>query len=153
MSAEKYKLLRDLPGYKAGTIFVQDPYWTYLSADGQTKTSCTDLAGTLNCACYESDWFEPLPEAPTRWRPQGDDKFYFVTYKFGVAEAFSHYSHEQDDLNIFHTKEQAQAVADAIKSLLEYVHLPNDGLNPYNGLNTLFETSKKARKAVQANNQ
>lgn len=150
----KYKLKKDLPGYSAGTEFEYDTSigtnWRNLRSGNWVQEPTCKILDKIRENTY---WFEPLPEAPTRWKPRGDDKFYFVTYKFGVAEAFSHYSHEQDDLNIFRTKEQAQAVADAIKSLLEYVHLPNDGLNAYNGLNTLFETSKKARKAVQANNQ
>src|SRR5437763_1890801 len=57
----RYKLLKDLPGYKAGTVFKQDPYWSYEYEDG-TWVSCTDLAGVLNRAPNGSipDWFAPI---------------------------------------------------------------------------------------------
>ena len=57
---KKYRLLRDLPGYEAGTVFINDPPHGYKPESILIRPYTFYLP--TYCICNESDWFEEIKE-------------------------------------------------------------------------------------------
>lgn len=156
---KRYKLLKDLPGCKAGTVFElvsatnRDNYWAFKDADA--KVEAPDMLqqilwGRDNDNEY-LDWFEPL-DAPTRWTPKEGVPYWYVDDDLVIqSNSFSldGYGVERHAVNnCFRTKESAQAAAEAIKALLEYIHMPFNYENPKGhisaGREQVFEAARAA---------
>lgn len=171
----KLKLKKDLPGIDcgAGTI--------YEGSDGSYRDeNDNEIATWLSLFVEEfknnSDWFEPLPEAPTRWRAEDGGEYWSIginpawisenqpdlVHAYRCTEAFEGWDNDcYNGLCYFRTKKEAEAVAAAIKSLLEYVHTPIDGYKSggkpspskdYDDPNYI-NLADQARKAVQADKE
>lgn len=136
----KYKLLRDLPGYKAGTVFA--PH----DAQGGTIWTTTDDMGnplgdtmhnylTLAQANVYPDWFQPLPEdtgGQTRYwsvwfQPDGDDRAALYSEKL--------------------TEAQVEAITDVLNGTLAYIQTP--GLWDEDQRTNLGNLLERARVVVQ----
>lgn len=150
----KYKLLRDMPGIPAGTILRQTNGGRLVRED----STFFRISKSVEAEKYP-DWFELLPDQPVRWRAARDNDYFVITLSDHGSLVIS--SQEECDTydearykigNYFRTEKQAQAVADAIKAVLTWVHDPkaekiralSDGscLEMYSALNT-------AREALQ----
>lgn len=167
----KRKLKRDLPFARAGEIFNKDD-------DGHwyTDTMCNDFGfidSVLEKWKDDTDWFEPLPEVPTRWRAQSGDRYWsvginpewttekhpeLVSVYYGTEAQGGWDDDNYNGLNYFRTEEQADSVAGAIKSLLQFVSQPYEALDPSSPSSMIqfpgfFEIAKKAHEAVQTNNE
>lgn len=148
----KYRLLKDLPFASAGEVFRRDNDGHWYSGTMCAESGFID--SVLEKWKGNTDWFESLLEEPTRWRAEKDGEFWFVDLDRYVEDDCVEWNrataeNEKDCYklgNYFQTKEQATAVAEAIKALLEYVHTPLDenGFNK-NGVNL----SKKQAIACQ----
>ena len=120
---KRYKLLKDLPVAKAGTIF-------WLNDDGHL---CADILQDYdNVVVYSkndldkfpnilTDWFEEIKE-PTRWKPEAYQKYYFASSSGIAHHDFWTNSSDIDDGrfeigNCFKTREEAERVAEYLKAL------------------------------------
>jgi hypothetical protein len=131
----KYKLLKDLPGYKAGTLFVKESpvdYW--YEVDGETETILNDSSwiGHL-LLLHDPKFFQPIDDKPERWRAEEHDYFYYID-EYGDIEQ----DRERRDAmavpemtdkiyrygNYFRTEQQAQKAAEAIRAVLGYIQTP-----------------------------
>ena len=121
---KRYKLLRDLPYFKAGTIFTNYK-GNWKNENGWLPESMSELFNTWH---ENSDFFEPIDDKPTRWRAQVNGLYWYAHGDWLEASYTNDSGSDTHDAryeggNYFQTKEQAQAVADAIKELLVLVHL------------------------------
>lgn len=156
--SSKYKLLKDLPGYKAGTVFVlkdgfgRDNYW----AEELEFTATTEVDDYLQKILWSrendeqhTDWFEPIKK-PTRWRAEIGKTYYLVNTTNHVEDMLENTSNLDKACynlgNYFKTREQAETVAEAIKKMLEWIHSDDTTFVTYNKLERQLHI---ARKAVQ----
>lgn len=113
----------------------------------------------------ESEVLKPIPEQPKRWRGEQYGEYYYLIEDLEVSRgiesnppSMKYIDDERFDLgNYFRTEQQAQAGADAIKKLLEYLHTPlkesetqADHLKDYRTAMDLIAMVDTARKAVQS---
>jgi uncharacterized circularly permuted ATP-grasp superfamily protein len=121
----KYKLLKDLPGYKAGTVFIIDASGTYAEDD----VTLDWLPKLLNDYKDDTEFFQPIddkPERPSRWRAEEHDYFYYldeyldiVTTREDWRESSKLFTDKQHDIgNYFRTEQQAEAAAEAVRRVL-----------------------------------
>lgn len=123
----KYRLKKDLPGKPAGTVL----------GDSIDDNEEPYLVNLMAHAHYLKEWFEPIEDKP---------KWDVNIYKSGV-EGYECCV----DVTLVCTKKQAEAVAEAIKKLLEYVHTPFFDTAVAHQLhsNVISKTASVARRAVQ----
>ena len=115
---KRYKLLKDLPTFKAGEIFyLSDAGNLFRESDNVPAYGWTILNKFPNIL---TDWFEEIKES-TRWKPEMDQTYY------GIGIGGSVYSEYWNDLdvdhdrfeigNCFQTKEEAERVVEYLKAL------------------------------------
>lgn len=106
-----YKLLKDLPTFKAGDLF-------YINPD----QGCLVQKDTLILAYAKrtlekfpnilTDWFEEMPEEYKRWRAKGDYKYWYID-SCGQVDYYWEFVDNEDDSyiigNYFKTEEEAKA--------------------------------------------
>lgn len=113
---KQYRLLKDLPGLKAGAIF--DLHGLGLSA---TLTHGIHKISGFNF--LDTDWFEPVE--PERWKPKDGETYYFI-YSHGEVQEWEwdgdYYDIERYKLGVcFQTEEQAKEASKRVKkTLLKY---------------------------------
>ena len=107
---KKYKLLKDLPGIKAGSIIENDhAYFDFGFCDVRH----------FRFNNYP-DWFE---EIPTKWKPKEGQEYWYVSSDGNVSlmrwrdNALCNFYFEFG--NCFPTKQAASEMRDKIKELLE----------------------------------
>lgn len=114
----KYKLLKDLPGVKAGTEFILDNFI-------ELETAAICHAFTKSEIESYPDWFAPVE--PERWRPERGQRWWYLL-AWGRPEA-SEWSDSYLDYvncgNCFPTRALAEKAAEGIKSYLEGFHKEN----------------------------
>ncbi len=146
----RYKLLQALPGHMIGEVF-----------DTQEGTELNTIFkggfrfGTdwSNYSNYP-DFFEPLPDKPTRWRAKRHEDYWYMD-KLGRAVSLNELGGDLDLMhynvgNYFRTQAQAQAVAEAYKKMLSYINNMDDWINTnWYKEGELERTIEKARKLVQ----
>lgn len=148
----KYKLLKDLPGVKSGTIYeIQDNGWALGNNPADTPFDMVHVSALEDY----SDWFEPVEETPKRWRAEPFKK---SSYYIVMPELYASKTTDKDRGvdkrrhkigNYFQTQEQAQAVADAFKAVLEYVHDTEANLTT----DDVVRTAARAWEALQKGNE
>ncbi len=124
----KYKLLKELPGYPAGTVLYMDDGQVFMDSELEDPTD-DYLDNLMNKWLTNPDWFEPVSDSSTRWRAEKDKTFWIID-GFGTVWERLEQENKYDDKmyksgNYFRTREQAEAVAAAIKSVLVYIHSVN----------------------------
>lgn len=114
----KYKLLKDLPTFKAGEIFEVDSngHLRQSGKDGVITYRQSTLAKFPNIL---KDWFEKIEE-PTRWRAEHSRKYYFIDSS-GVVQHDGEYGcttdlHRYTAGNYFQTEKEANRIAEWIKA-------------------------------------
>ena len=117
---KRYKLLKDTPAFKAGTE-------CYIEEAGH-MVPCRGISYTIvhkdqleNNPDILTDWFEEINES-TRWKPDDDQKYYYVDSGGSVdSDIWNDYSAIDDDRfeigNCFQTEEEAERVVEYLKAL------------------------------------
>lgn len=152
----RYKLLKDLPGYPAGTVFETNRSIFFgISGEWRITTDSEGLKHTRSETNFSEypDWFTPLTDTDSKWQPTNDDHVYIVnTYDAEV----SHITPGDDNDRTknewgqcFRTKETAEKVAEAVKAALRYVHTPYTAEAGETG-DEIEDLLSQARAAVQA---
>ena len=127
----RFKLLKDLPGFSAGTIMYIDEdedsnaHKLYVeSIDVFAGYKVYDMLIMTNegiGADVISNWLEELPEEKKRWRAEIEATYFYVNSDAEVRYSFEDYGPVDYDRyaigNYFQTKEEAQALADYLKAL------------------------------------
>lgn len=115
---KRYKLLKDLPTFKAGDVF-------YLSEMGSLlregdKVPAYSWATLDKFPNILTDWFEEIKE-PTRWKPEKHGKYYHISYDGSVTEdCWDNWDVDRGNLkmgNCFQTEEEAKQVLEYLKAL------------------------------------
>lgn len=133
---QRYKLLKDLPGYKAGTEFQESVVfgtYAYVVDGREVPKYISDLIANETT---NSDFFEPIETPPSRY-----------TVRL-VQSAW-----EQGTMTIEvelgkPPKEQAEAICEAIRAVLAYIHKPTEANHQ-----TMREKAMDAANEVQKENQ
>lgn len=125
---KKYRLLRDLPGIEAGTIFDVHHRDTQGGADIYAHEGCGVLRPS-HATFHERfvsehpEWFEEIIE---RWEPKLGDKYYLVrpegSYCRNENIRDTHHHKYFDFGNCFRTQAQATEAAKRIKQTLMDYH-------------------------------
>lgn len=138
---KRYRLLKDLPGWNAGSVFSQIDGSSQWVSKGSGKKVSTLVTDTLNMISSPSvllhhdwsGWFEEItePEKPKRWRAKEVcGYYYFINSCIVPVQSIDHGYTDDDNHhssgNYFKTRGAAQVAADAIKALLEYAHADKD---------------------------
>ena len=117
---KRYKLLKDTPAFKAGTE-------CYIEEAGH-MVPCRGISYTIvhkdqleNNPDILTDWFEEINES-TRWKPDDDQKYYYVDSGGSVdSDIWNDYSAIDDDRfeigNCFKTEEEAERIVEYLKAL------------------------------------
>lgn len=114
----KYKLLKNTPEAKAGTVMEENPINGQIQIPGTTA-----YYHRKNIYCF-SEWFAPIDE---RWKPKHNEE-YFV---FGTPTGESTWWDDEIDAarfaigNCFRTREEAESAALKVKELLLSLHKTN----------------------------
>jgi hypothetical protein len=170
----RYKLLKDLPGLRAGAIFevlpqTEKPDPRFAQAEVQYSQDDTEpwqLDGPIGLLFKyhkaNPDWFEPLDDTPTRWRAEPGGKFYSIDLDDGIqvseykevgSNPNSSFTHDWELGNYFRTEQQAQAAAEAIRAVLRYMQAPGGTEYPTDDPNESYRFKiRAARKLIQENN-
>lgn len=127
----RFKLLQDLPGFLAGTIFYtkddEDSDKKHLYIKSIDKPSGYSVYGTVIITDTGigidaiKNWLKELPEEKKRWRADRNETYYYIE-SFGDVNGDEEEGAriDTDRYNIgnyFKTREEAQAVADYLKAL------------------------------------
>lgn len=115
---KKYKLLKDLPTFKAGDVFI--------AVEGGNLVHENDNVVVYNWHTLDkfpnilTDWFEEIKE-PTRWKPEKREKYYYLLNNGDViAGSWADWVIDQDRFeigNCFQTEEEAERVVEYLKAL------------------------------------
>lgn len=132
---KKYRLLKDLLGYEAGTTFVVKDHngshpevVSTASAQGAGlsvgRTYIDEMMRSVNTT--DRAWFEPVDETPKPWRADPDGVYFYLDDEGDVHIArdacVSWDAGRYKFGNYFRTEKQTHAASDAVKLLLEYIH-------------------------------
>ena len=124
---KRYKLLKDLPGVKAGTTLRtgEQVYNELYNDDDGRPTGYRlipngDISGE-NPLLHSpaSDWLEEIPEGYKRWRTKEGGQYWFVEDDGGVANDCDDWvtdDRRYEFGNYFKTKEEAQKASDWLKA-------------------------------------
>lgn len=115
---KKYRLLKDHPYAKAGTI-ITEGHRNTLDICLQGENGYKQLFFTVPLYA-EKEWLEPVE---TRWEPKLGDRFFYVGESIEVKEAQLIVGLELEDPNVFRTREQAEEAAKRVKACLEAYHV------------------------------
>ena len=110
----KYKLLKDLPNCKIGTIAEVNEY--NVAHFDAFNFYISDLK-------KHTDWFEPVIE---RWRARNGENYYFVSQR-SIVDSLEETFHPIDEKhfdfgNYFETRKQAEEASKRIKKVLMDYH-------------------------------
>ena len=123
---KKYRLLRDLPGIKAGRVFMASRQM--VGSDNEkivyipeSERFCLPMFHAAAVEDYP-DYFEEIVE---RWKPMEGEDYYAVDDSGGVDDCYNACQKDTDKVrrfgNCFRTKEQATEASKRIKqTLMEY---------------------------------
>lgn len=126
---KRYKLLKDLPGIKAGTVFrTGNQVYNELYDDNNGRATGYrllpngDISGEVPLLCSPvNEWFEEIPEEYKRWRAELYGYYYWLTEDLGVVEEVEDGGAVDEKLhaigNYFQTPEAAEEAADWFKAL------------------------------------
>ena len=115
---KRYKLLKDLPTFKAGEIFyLSDAGNLFRESDNVPAYSWSTIDKFPNIL---ADWFEEIKE-PTRWKPEARQDYYCVTSDGSVVkDDWSNWCLDDGRFeigNCFQTEEEAEKVVEYLKAL------------------------------------
>jgi hypothetical protein len=145
----KYKLLKELPGRKAGDI-VDVP-------DTALTVQWFGVGGiNITVDPRDPDWFAPLPDEPQRWRAEDGELYWFLSFNLSPQGSVDCSVGTDNSLyklgNYFRTREQAETMAEAIKAVLGYVHTPYGEPTLTLGKGYIDNRIEEARKLIQEDN-
>ena len=123
---KRYKLLKNLPTFKAGEIFYLSDTGNLLrESDNVPAYSWSTLEKFPNIL---TDWFEKIKE-PTRWKPEKNQKYYYAASSGRILDdVLGDYDSDQKLFNIgncFQTEEEAER---AVEKLKAWKRLKDSGL-------------------------
>lgn len=115
---KKYKLLKDLPTFKAGDIFyLTESKNLFHESDSVMAYNWAEIDRFPNIL---TDWFEEVKE-PTRWKPEIDQKYYCMVDSGPVVDDYWNdvgIDHSRFEIgNCFKTEEEAKQVLEYLKAL------------------------------------
>ncbi len=116
---KRYKLKKDTPAFKAGTECYIEEAGHMVPRRGISYTIVhkDQLENNPNIL---TDWFEEINES-TRWKPEVDQKYYFLDNKGLIYNSIWADDCFDDDRfeisNCFQTKEEAERVVEYLKAL------------------------------------
>ena len=116
---KRYKLLKDLPTFKAGEIFyINDGGSLIRESDGVVAYSWVTIDKFPNIL---TEWFEEIKES-TRWRPEISHDYYYVSSSGAVYDDVwsdtPNIDHNRFDIgNCFQTEEEAERAVEYLKAL------------------------------------
>lgn len=126
----KYELIKDLPTFEKGEVFVLLGTGLHRYSDGLMAYPRAVIDKYPNIL---KDWFEKVDDPNGRWEPKRGDKYYFVrNYASGDNPVFS-MTWDNDVVdqsvnelgNVFRTKEKAEK---AVEKLKAFKRLKDKGL-------------------------
>lgn len=117
---KRYKLKRDLPAFKAGTECYIEEAGHMVPCRGISYTIVHKDQLEQNPNILD-DWFEEIKES-TRWKPEMDQKYYFVNSNSVALHDFwsnnSAIGNGRFDIgNCFQTEEEAEKAVEYLKAL------------------------------------
>lgn len=125
---KRYKLLKDLPGIKAGNVLFIEGTWGNLYIDnghsptGYQITEAGRIAtgGMLIQSVAMADWLEEIPEEYKRWRAERGETYYHISDDGEVYDDTEEY-HSLDGGcyligNYFKTREEAEKAVEWLKA-------------------------------------
>lgn len=116
---KRYKLLKELPTFKAGDIFILIDSGSLIhESDGVMAYSWSTIDKFPNIL---TDWFEEIKE-PTRWKPEMNQQYYYIGGdSFVYDDTWVNDSAVDNGRfeigNCFKTKEEAEQVVEYLKAL------------------------------------
>ena len=125
---KRYKLLKDLPGIKAGAVLSTGGAWGNLYIDNEysptgyqlTETGRIATGGMVTCSGPSADWLEEIPEEYKRWRAELYGYYYWLTEDLGVVEEVEDGGAVDEKLhaigNYFQTPEEAEKAVNWLKA-------------------------------------
>lgn len=117
---KRYKLKKDTPAFKAGTECYIEEAGNMVPCRGISYTIVHKDQLEKNPNILD-DWFEEVKE-PTRWKPEKDDTYYFISNDGRAMDDMWFYNSGVDHNrfnfgNCFQTKEEAERVVEYLKAL------------------------------------
>lgn len=125
---KRYKLLKDLPGIKAGTVFrTGNQVYNELYDDNNGRATGYrllpngDISGEVPLLCSPvNEWLEEIPEEYKRWRAELHETYYYLDDdgEIAVDEEAGFHSENSHYLfgNYFKTEGEAQKAANWLKA-------------------------------------
>lgn len=124
---KKYKLLKDLPNYKAGTIF--EVGINTITQVIEIYTINNNDYKYLKAHIFNTDWFEEIKEVeyPLNWRAE-EGEYYFFIDECGYICKTADYRCKEDNCrwkigNYYQTEEQAKKALEQREAYMEYIRL------------------------------
>lgn len=81
----KYKLLKDLPTFKAGDMFYISQYGALIYDDGGFGVMVYSQSTLKKFPNILTDWFEEIQEEPTdsiHWKPKKGDNYFYIVHSY-----------------------------------------------------------------------
>lgn len=108
---KRYKLLKDLPTFKAGDEF-------YLDSNNSLRLKGLDIMAYNHKTLEKfpnilTDWFEEIPEEYKRWRAEYDKRYAYIGndgliyFEYECGDFINNYHYNTG--NYFHSEEEAEA--------------------------------------------
>ena len=115
---KRYKLLKDLPTFKAGEIFyLSDRGNIFRESDNIPAYSWSTIDKFPNIL---TDWFKEIKES-TRWKPEMHKVYRYINsdgYVYGTILTDDYFDNGRFEIgNCFQTEEEAERVKEYLKSL------------------------------------
>lgn len=82
---KRYKLLKDLPTFKAGGIFYISQYGALIYDDGDFGVMAYSRSTLEKFPNILKEWFEEIQEEPTdsiHWKPKEGDNYFYIVYSY-----------------------------------------------------------------------
>ena len=82
---KRYKLLKDLPTFKAGDLFYISEYGALVYSGGDVDVMVYARQTLDMFPNILTEWFEEIQEEPTdsiHWEPKNGDNYYYIVYSY-----------------------------------------------------------------------
>lgn len=82
---KRYKLLKDLPTFKAGDVFYISQYGALIYDDGDFGVMAYSQSTLEKFPNILKEWFEEIQEEPTdsiHWKPKKGDNYFYIIHSY-----------------------------------------------------------------------
>ena len=88
----RYRLLKDLPTFKARDMFYISQYGALIYDDGGFGVMVYSQSTLKRFPNILTDWFEEIQEEPTdsiRWKPKNGDNYFYIVHSYVLLGAIA----------------------------------------------------------------